>query len=89
MWRGCVYHIRNMPPKKEGVDDETGEALVMRKDDEPETVRHRLKVYHEETKPLIGYYKKKGLLYDVSGDYDVPELQEEMKKLFERLKLPV
>src|SRR3989338_3031718 len=56
---GRVYHIRNMPPKKEGVDDETGEALVMRKDDEPETVRHRLKVYHEETKPLIVYYKKK------------------------------
>ena len=86
---GRVYHIRNMPPKREGIDDETGESLVMRKDDEPETVKNRLKVYDDETKPLIGYYRKKNLLYDIPGDYDVPELQEEIKKLFERLKLPV
>ncbi len=86
---GRVYHIRNMPPKKEGVCDVTGEKLVMRKDDEPETVRKRLEVYQAETAPLIDYYRKKDLLQDVTGDFDVPELQAELKALFDRLKLAV
>ncbi len=86
---GRVYHIRNMPPKRNGFCDVTGEALVTRKDDEPETVRNRLKVYQEETSPLVAYYQAKGLLYDVPGDYDVPELQEELTKLFDRLRLAV
>ena len=84
---GRVYHIRNMPPKKEGICDDTGEALIQRKDDAPETVRHRLNVYNDETSPLIDFYKKRGLLQNIPGDYDVPELQPIITKLFEKLSL--
>lgn len=53
---GRVYHLVNNPPKREGVDDVTGEPLVQRADDNEETVRKRLRVYHEQTKPLVNYY---------------------------------
>ncbi|AWB69069.1 adenylate kinase [Saccharobesus litoralis] len=53
---GRVYHVVYNPPKVEGKDDETGEDLVTREDDKPETVRKRLGVYHEQTAPLINYY---------------------------------
>ncbi|EKE68762.1 adenylate kinase [Gallaecimonas xiamenensis] len=54
---GRVYHVVYNPPKVEGQDDETGEALSIRDDDKEETVRKRLGVYHEQTEPLIGYYQ--------------------------------
>ncbi len=54
---GRVYHVVFNPPKQEGVDDETGDALLQREDDKEETVRHRLNVYHEQTKPLVGFYQ--------------------------------
>ncbi len=53
---GRTYHILYNPPKQEGSDDVTGEALIQRDDDQEETVRKRLSVYHEQTKPLVGYY---------------------------------
>ncbi|MCP1676362.1 adenylate kinase [Natronocella acetinitrilica] len=55
---GRVYHIEHNPPRVEGKDDETGESLVQRDDDREETVRKRLEVYHEQTKPLVDYYRK-------------------------------
>ena len=55
---GRVYHIVYNPPKVEGKDDVTGEDLVQRKDDTEETVRHRLSVYHSQTKPLVDFYQK-------------------------------
>jgi adenylate kinase len=55
---GRVYHVVYNPPKTEGVDDVTGEALVQRKDDVEATVRHRLSVYHSQTKPLVDFYEK-------------------------------
>ncbi|GAB1262073.1 adenylate kinase [Aurantivibrio plasticivorans] len=55
---GRVYHVVHQPPKEEGKDDETGEPLVQRKDDTEETVRHRLSVYHEQTEPLVDFYKQ-------------------------------
>ncbi len=55
---GRTYHIVFNPPKEAGKDDETGEALIQRDDDQEETVRARLKVYHEQTKPLVGFYTK-------------------------------
>ena len=55
---GRVYHVVYNPPKVEGKDDVTGEALVQRKDDTEETVRHRLSVYHSQTKPLVDFYQK-------------------------------
>ncbi len=62
------YHVRNLPPKVEGICDVCGEKLVIRKDDNPETVKDRLVVYHQQTEPLIAYYKEKGLLRVVDGD---------------------
>ncbi|MCC5809299.1 MAG: adenylate kinase [Ectothiorhodospiraceae bacterium] len=55
---GRVYHVQHNPPKLEGKDDVTGEPLVQRDDDREETVRKRLQVYHEQTKPLVDYYRK-------------------------------
>ena len=54
---GRTYHIVFNPPKEEGKDDVTGEPLVQRNDDKEETVKKRLQVYHDQTEPLIGYYK--------------------------------
>jgi adenylate kinase len=55
---GRTYHVLFNPPKVEGKDDQTGEPLIQRDDDKEETVRKRLEVYHEQTEPLIDYYKK-------------------------------
>ncbi len=55
---GRTYHIQYNPPKVEGKDDETGEDLIQRDDDKEETVRHRLSVYHSQTKPLVDFYQK-------------------------------
>lgn len=54
---GRVYHVAHNPPQKEGLDDITGEPLVQREDDKEDTVRNRLSVYHEQTQPLVGFYK--------------------------------
>ena len=56
MASGRTYHVVFNPPKQEGLDDVTGEPLIQRDDDQEETVRKRLSVYHEQTKPLVGFY---------------------------------
>ena len=61
------YHVKNLPPKVEGVCDHCGAELVVRKDDNPETVKDRLVVYHRETEPLIAFYRDKGQLKSVVG----------------------
>jgi adenylate kinase len=66
---GRTYHVEFNPPKKEGVDDVTGEPLVQRDDDREETVRKRLTVYHEQTKPLVDYYSA----WSESGEEDAPK----------------
>ncbi len=68
---GATYHIQFNPPKKEGVCDTCGSALVLRDDDKPETVKNRLAVYHEQTQPLIDYYQKAGVLKEVDGTQDL------------------
>ncbi len=55
---GRVYHIAHNPPKEEGIDDVTGEPLIQRADDTEETVRSRLGVYHDQTKPLVKFYQE-------------------------------
>ncbi len=64
---GGTYHVVTIPPKKEGICDNCGANLVLRDDDQPETVKKRLNVYHEQTQPLIDYYKSKGILKSVDG----------------------
>ena len=61
------YHVKNLPPKVEGICDVCGEKLTIRKDDNPDTVKDRLVVYHQQTEPLIAFYKEKGLLKTVDG----------------------
>ena len=64
---GATYHIVSLPPKTEGKCDHCGSHLVLRDDDKPETVQKRLTVYHEQTQPLIDYYKNQGILKSVDG----------------------
>ncbi len=71
---GATYHIVSIPPKKEGICDVCGSELVLRDDDQPETVKNRLKVYHEQTQPLIDYYEKKGVLRTVDGTLPMEEV---------------
>ena len=68
---GATYHIVHIPTKVEGVCDRCGEALILREDDKPETVKKRLDVYHEQTQPLIDYYTKKNVLKSVDGTQDM------------------
>ena len=64
---GATYHIVSVPTKVEGICDRCGNPVVLRDDDKPETVQKRLKVYHEQTQPLIDYYKKQNILKSVDG----------------------
>ena len=68
---GASYHIVNVPPKKEGVCDVCGGKRVQRRDDNPETVRDRLAVYHKETEPLKGFYEARGILKTVEDQSTV------------------
>lgn len=71
---GATYHLEHVPPKKEGVCDTCGSELVLRDDDKPETVLNRLKVYHDQTQPLIDFYTKKGVLKTVDGIMDMKDV---------------
>lgn len=64
---GATYHIVTIPTKVEGICDRCGNPVVLRDDDQPETVKKRLDVYHEQTQPLIDYYTKQGILKSVDG----------------------
>ena len=70
---GSSYHLEYKKPKTAGVCDACGGELVQRKDDAPETVLERLKVYHAETEPLKAFYEKKGKLFIVEGQEDVAD----------------
>lgn len=76
---GAIYHIVTLPPKTDGICDRCGADLIQRKDDNEETVKNRLKIYHEVTEPLISYYKKEGILEEIDG-------AEELDKVFEKVK---
>ncbi len=71
---GATYHIEHIPPKQEGICDKCGSQLVLRDDDKEETVLNRLKVYHEQTQPLIDYYTKKNILKTVDGTVDMKDV---------------
>lgn len=65
---GSSYHLKNKKPQKEGICDRCQGTLVQREDDQPDTVKNRLKIYHEQTKPLENYYEKQGKLTVIQGD---------------------
>ena len=70
---GATYHMVHIPPTEEGICDACGGELILREDDKPETVERRLKVYHDQTQPLIEYYTAKGILKSVDGT-NAPEV---------------
>ncbi|WP_321409312.1 adenylate kinase [Tolumonas auensis] len=83
---GRVYHVVFNPPKEEGKDDVTGEALSIRADDEETTVRKRLDIYHQQTEPLVGYYKKEAELGNtryskIDGTQQVAEISKQLAVL--------
>jgi len=75
---GATYHIVANPPKEEGKCDACGGELTIRKDDEPETVRNRLKVYHAETEPLLRFYGDLGRLERVDGALPLDEVTKQL-----------
>lgn len=79
---GRTYHVDFNPPKVEGVDDVTGEPLIQRDDDKEETVRKRLSVYHEQTKPLVGYYSAPGQQVKFSSIAGVGSVDDITQKVF-------
>ena len=86
---GRTYHVDFNPPLIEGLDDETGEELIIRKDDEPETVKDRLKVYWKQTQPLIEYYlgnKENSKLdyFSVEGTLSVEEIKNNIKEFLSK-----
>lgn len=71
---GATYHVVYNAPAKEGICDVCGEKLILREDDKPETVQQRLTVYHDQTQPLIDYYKAAGVLRTVDGTVDMEDV---------------
>lgn len=78
---GATYHVVSAPPKVEGICDHCGGKLTIRDDDKPETVQHRLSVYHEQTQPLIDFYKKAGILHSVDGTKQLDEVFADVVKI--------
>lgn len=81
--RGCdnIAHATFDPPAKEGVCDRCGSELYQRDDDKPEVVRERLRVYHEQTAPLVGYYQSQGVLTAVDGERTPDEVFQDLERL--------
>lgn len=71
---GRVYHEKYNPPTVKWIDDIDGSQLYQREDDKPETVRHRIEVYNEQTAPLIAYYREKGLLVEIDGTQSIDDV---------------
>jgi len=80
---GAGYHITNLKPKKEGICDVCGTALVQRKDDNEETVVTRMNVYLNQTKPLLAYYEKQNLVKTINGIGDVKAIFNNIMKALE------
>jgi adenylate kinase len=84
---GHLYHIEFDPPKNEGVCDQDGSKLVQRDDDKPETVKHRLEVYHDQTKPLIDYYDDEGVLRRFDGARPPTDVHDHIRATLATLRL--
>ena len=84
---GRTYHVVFNPPKEEGKDDVTGEPLIQRDDDQEETVLARLKIYHDQTEPLIEFYKNEPVAYvKVNGVGSVDEIRDQIFEGLDKVK---
>jgi adenylate kinase len=89
---GRTYHIKYDPPKHEGVDDIDGTKLIQREDDKPETIANRLKVYHDQTAPVIGFYENKddaanGIVRRIDGTRDPDDVYRHIRALVATTRL--
>ena len=80
---GATYHVVYNAPSVEGICDACGKELILRDDDKPETVANRLKVYHEQTQPLIDYYQKQGVLKEIDGTKDIDVIFNDIVRVLE------
>jgi adenylate kinase len=84
---GHNYHVEFDPPKHEGVCDQDGSRLIRRDDDDPEVVRNRLRVYHEQTEPLVEYYDEQGVMRRIDGTRDAAEVHDHIRAVIATLRL--
>jgi adenylate kinase len=84
---GHVFHVQFDPPKEPGVCDIDGSRLLVRDDDQPDVIRHRLEEYREKTEPLIDYYDSKGLLRRVDGSASPDEVGDRIRALLATLRI--
>jgi adenylate kinase len=77
---GANYHVEFNPPEEEGVCDECGGELVQRDDDTEDTVRERIRVYHENTEPVVEYYREAGVLEEIDGEGTPEEVWSELRE---------
>jgi adenylate kinase len=84
----AIFHMKNVPPKFEGVCDYCGGELYTRPDDNPETIKERLRLYEEETAPLVGFYQEKGILKEVKVNEDFGSYKNVlMKRIFDAIEV--
>ena len=79
-----MYHIKYNPPKSEGICDSCGAELIQRKDDNEQTVKNRLEVYHSNTAPVIEYYRQKGLVCEFNGEGEIEKISREIINTLEQ-----
>ncbi len=84
---GHNYHVELDPPKHEGVCDQDGSRLIQRDDDKPEVIENRLRVYHEKTAPVIGYYEDQGLVKRIDGVREQSDVHDHIRAVIATLRL--
>ena len=82
---GAIYHLIFNPPKSPGKCDKCGGELYQRDDDKEESIRNRLEVYRKQTKPLIDYYKEKGLLKNIDGNREIEEVAKDIENILKKV----
>jgi adenylate kinase len=84
---GHNYHVEFDPPKHEGVFDQDGSRLMQRDDDKPDVIRNRLRVYHDQTEPLVDYYDEQGLMRRIDGTRDPSDVHDHIRAVIATLRL--
>ena len=84
---GHNYHVDFDPPKREGVCDQDGSRLIQRDDDKAEVVENRLRVYHDQTEPLIEYYDERGLMRRIDGTRSPADVHDHIRAVIATLRM--
>ena len=84
---GHNYHVEFDPPKHEGVCDQDGSRLIQRDDDQPEVIKNRLRVYHDQTEPLVDHYDERGLMRRIDGTRPAAEVHDHIRAVIATLRL--